>query len=451
MLKMTQTLRERTVYRDEFRIIRPDGKVRWVSSLGRAEYDPDGEPLRMRGITQDITERKQLEEQRDRAETQLRQAQKLEALGTLAGGVAHDFNNILGIVMGFTELSKMQMGEESAVGKNLQEVLKACKRAQELVRQILAFCRMSEQRRVEVQIGLVLKEAMKMIRASLPSTIEVKTDIQTQTLGVADPTQIHQVLMNLCTNASHAMPDGGVLSVSLTDCRLGPELIPPHSGMQPGQFLKLAVTDTGRGISPADMGRIFDPFFTTKDIGEGTGLGLSVVNGIVESHGGTIEVNSSPGEGTSFTVFLPASDSALTSQTVEAAGIISCGKERILVVDDEPLLAEMVQQMLTMLGYDAVFRTAGIEALEAIRHQPPQKPFDLVITDMTTPYFTGTDLARELSGLQPEVPVILMTGFSNKIDAEKARELGIQGFLMKPAPLEELAGTVRTVLDRTKK
>ena len=399
----------------------------------------------------DITGRKQLEEQRDRAEAQLRQAQKLEALGTLAGGVAHDFNNILGIIMGYTELSQIQLGEEMAVGRNLQEVLKACKRAKELVQQILAFCRRSEQKIVPIQIGLILKDAMRMIRSSLPSSIEVKTDIQTKALAMADPTQIHQVLMNLCTNAAHAMPDGGVLEVSLTDFHLGPQSIPPHSGAQPGQYLKLTVTDTGHGIPPAVMDRIFDPFFTTKKTGEGTGLGLSVVHGIVESHGGTIEVDSRQGVGTTFTVLLPACECPLMSQTVEASSIIYCGKERILVVDDEPLLAEMVQQMLTMLGYDAVFRTGGIEALEAFRHQPGEKPFDLVITDMTMPHFTGEDLVRELSGLQPAVPVILMTGFSSKIDAEKARELGIEGFLMKPVAMEELARTVRTVLDQRKK
>jgi len=236
--------------------------------------------------------------------------------------------------------------------------------------------------------------------------------------------------------------------VSLTDFHLGPQSGPLHSGAQPGQYLKLTVTDTGHGIPPAVIDRIFDPFFTTKKTGEGTGLGLSVVHGIVESHGGTIEVNSRLGAGTTFTVLIPACESPSTSQSVEAASIIYCGKERILVVDDEPLLAEMVQQMLKMLGYDAVFRTAGLEALEAFRHQPKEKSFDLVITDMTMPHFTGEDLVREISGHQPRVPVILMTGFSSKIDAEKARELGIQGFLMKPVAMEELARTVRTVLDQ---
>ncbi len=440
-----------TVRLDDFHFIDPDGKDGFLDiavSFIKGSFDA-GSGILLLGS--DITGRKQLEEERDQAEAQLRQAQKLEALGTLAGGVAHDFNNILGIIMGYTELSKIQIREEIAVRKNLQEVLKACKRAKELVLQILAFCRRSEQKIVPIQIGLILKDAMKMIRSSLPSSIEVKTDVQTKALAMADPTQIHQVLMNLCTNAAHAMPDSGVLDVKLTDSRLEPKSIPPHSGPQPGQYLKLTVTDTGHGIPPAVIDRIFDPFFTTKKTGEGTGLGLSVVHGIVESHGGTIEVNSRQGAGTTFTVLFPACESPLMSQTVEDSSIIYCGKERILVVDDEPLLAEMVQQMLTMLGYDAVFCTGGIEAIEAFRNQPVEKPFDMVITDMTMPQFTGEDLVHELSGLQPAVPVILMTGFSSKIDEEKAGELGIQGFLMKPVAMEELARTVWTVLDRIKK
>ncbi len=439
-----------TVKLDDFHFVHPNGKDGFLDiavSFIKGSSDV-GSGILLLGS--DITGRKQLEEQRDRAEAQLRQAQKLEALGTLAGGVAHDFNNILGIIMGYTELSKIQMGEEIAVGKNLREVLKACKRAKELVQQILAFCRRSEQKIVPIQIGLILKDAMKMIRSSLPSSIEVKTDIQSKALAMADPTRIHQVLMNLCANAAHAMPDGGVLEVSLTDFQLGPQSVKPHSGLQPGQYLKLTVTDTGHGIPPAVMDRIFDPFFTTKKTGEGTGLGLSVVHGIAESHGGTIEVDSCQGVGTTFTVLLPACECPLMSQTIETSSIIYCGKERILVVDDEPLLAEMVQQMLTMLGYDAVSCTGGIEALEAFRNQPGEKPFDLVITDMTMPHFTGEDLVHELSGLQPVVPVILMTGFSSKIDAEKAGELGIEGFLMKPVAMEELARTVRTVLDQRK-
>ena len=440
-----------TVRLDDFHFIHPNGKDGFLDiavSFIKGSSDA-GSGILLLGS--DITGRKKLEEERDRAEAQLRQAQKLEALGTLAGGVAHDFNNILGIIMGYTELSKIQIGNGIAVGKNLQEVLKACKRAKELVLQILAFCRRTEQKIVPIQIGLILKDAMTMIRSSLPSSIEVKTDIQTKALAMADPTQIHQVLMNLCANAAHAMPGGGALEVSLTDFQLGPQCIPPHSGLQPGKYLKLTVTDTGHGIPSAVMDRIFDPFFTTKKTGEGTGLGLSVVHGIAESHGGTITVDSCQGVGTKFTVLLPACECPLTSQTVEDSSLIYCGKERILVVDDEPLLAEMVQQMLTALGYDAVFHTGGIEALEAFRNQPGEEAFDMVITDMTMPHFTGEDLVREISRLRPDVPVLLMTGFSSRIDAEKARELGIQGFLMKPVAMEELARTVRTVLDQKKK
>ncbi|MGA2401827.1 MAG: PAS domain S-box protein [Syntrophobacteraceae bacterium] len=450
-MKIDKALRDRTVYRDEFRIIQPGAGVRWVSGLGMAEYDPDGEPLRLIGIMQDITERKQLEKERNQAEAKLRQAQKLEALGTLAGGVAHDFNNILGIIVGYTEISKMELGKGSPIANSLQEVLKASKRAKELVQQILAFCRRSDQQRMPVQIELIVNEAMRMLRSSLPSTIEVKTDLQTKALALADPSQIHQVLMNLCTNAAHAMPDGGVLEVSLTEFHLGPESIQPHSGLQPGQYLKLTVKDTGHGIPPAIIDRIFDPFFTTKETGEGTGLGLSVVHGIVESHGGTIKVNSFPGDGTSFTVLLPARESASASQKVEAASLIPRGKEHILVVDDEPALGLILKRTLEDLGYTVDCRTSGIDALVIFRRQQTEKPFDLVITDMTMPELTGTGLARKLYELQQDLPIILLTGYSRKIDAEMAKSLGIQGFLMKPVPMEELARTVRTVLDQRTK
>jgi CheY-like chemotaxis protein len=282
----------------------------------------------------------------------------------------------------------------------------------------------------------------------LPSTIEIKTDVSSKATILADPTQMHQVLMNLCANASHAMQEkGGILEIKLADAVLGAELTPLREGLKPGRYVELTVEDTGHGIKPSIIESIFDPFFTTKPPGEGTGLGLSVVHGVVKSHDGDISVESTPGKGTRFRVLIPAIETGKATRKVEADARFAGGRERVLVVDDEPLLAEMVKHMLQNWGYEVVSRTSGIEALEAVRYQPEGKSFDLVITDMTMPHFTGLDLVRELAALRHSVPIILMTGFSQKIDADRAKEQGIKGFLMKPVSMDELAATVRKVLD----
>jgi PAS domain S-box-containing protein len=426
---------------------RTDGRLIWVSINSRAVRDAEGSILYYEGTIEDITERKQAEEDRTRVEAQLRQAQKMEALGTLAGGIAHDFNNILGIIVGYSEMAQMDASDGSRVREDLQEVLKATHRAKDLVQQILAFSRRGEQERKSVQVGLIVKEVLKMLRASLPSTVEIKMDVTSRAVVFADPTQVHQVLMNLCTNAAHAMRDhGGVLEVSLTDV-LTPESISRHSDLLPGPYVKLTVKDTGQGIDPLVLDRIFDPFFTTKEKGVGTGLGLSVVHGIVKSHGGALEVESHLGEGAAFQVFFPAMERAPGPQICQRVPLPR-GRERVLLVDDEPALALVTKQMLENLGYGVDYRTNGLEALDAFRHQRKEKAFDLVITDMTMPHLTGDDLARELLRLQPNLPIILCTGFSEKMDAEKAKSLGIQTFLMKPVVLRELAETVRKVLDK---
>ena len=289
------------------------------------------------------------------------------------------------------------------------------------------------------------------MRPSLPSTIEIKTDVSSKAAILADPTQMHQVLMNLCANAAHAMQEkGGVLEVALADIELRRRASASAKGLPPGRYVGLTVRDSGQGIDPSIIDSIFDPFFTTKGPGKGTGLGLSVVHGVVESHGGAISVESAPGKGSTFTVLFPVTQSDCTCPKEGDPLTFPCGLERVLVVDDEPALAEMTQQMLTGLGYSAFFRTNGLEALEAFGHQPEEKPFDLVITDMTMPRFTGVDLARELSALRPEVPIILMTGYSEKIDADRAGKMGIGAFLLKPVSLNKLAVTVRTLLDQRK-
>ena len=429
----------------ETQIRRTDGRLLWVSINARAVRDGHGNLLCYEGTIEDISERKRLEEERAMAESQLRQAQKLEALGTLAGGVAHDFNNILSIIMGYAELSRMDAEPGSGISQNLQEILTASARARELVKQILAFSRRSEHQKLSLRLDVIVKEAMKILRPSLPSTIEIKTEVLGKSTVLADPTQMHQVLMNLCTNAAHSMRDnGGVLEVRLRDIVLAAEDIRPLENLKPGRYIELTVKDTGHGVDPGIIGSIFDPFFTTKELGEGTGLGLSVVHGIVKSYAGAINVESTVGKGTAFTVLIPAIETA-TERNVEAtAAPLSRGQERVLVVDDEPALAEMVRTMLARLGYEAVSCTNGTEALKTFK----EKSFDLVVTDMTMPHLTGEDLAGEIYKLRPEVPVILMTGFSEKIDAEKAKRLGIKGFLMKPVVMNNLAALIRRLVEK---
>ncbi len=446
VLRDFETLVREGSFEAEHRMVKRNGQVIWV--LLNVVMLDDQQSL---AYLRDITAQRRAEEEKARTEAQLRQAQKMEALGTLAGGIAHDFNNILGVIIGYTEMAQMETDEGSSPQTSFQEVLKAANRAKDLVKQILAFSRQGEQEKRPVQVGLITNEALKMLRASLPSTIEIQKDVQSKAAVMADPTQIHQVLMNLCTNAAHAMRrEGGILSVSLQDVRIEQELIAPNSELLYGPYVRLTVKDSGHGIALSILDRIFDPFFTTKKQGVGTGLGLSVVHGIVKSHGGAIEVESVPGQGTSFHVFFPAMEAAVEKPVVQA-GALPGGSERILVVDDEPGLAKTTMQMLERLGYLVEFRTNGVDALEAVRARAHENRFDLVITDMTMPHLTGADLARELFKLDPQLAVVLCTGFSERMDPEKAQKLGIQGFLMKPFALRDLAEMVRRVLDENQK
>jgi PAS domain S-box-containing protein len=409
-----------------------------VSVSGAIYKDKNGNPIGSVINLRDISSRKNLE-------TQLKQAQKMEAIGTLAGGIAHDFNNILSSVIGYTELTLDNEKRGSFQYQNLQEILSAGNRAKDLVKQILTFSRQAVQKQKPIQVKPLVREALRMLRASIPSTVEIEQNVQSDALVMGDPTQIHQILMNLCTNAAHAMEDnGGLLTVSLLDAELDSDVISRHPDLKPGPYIKLTVTDTGHGISPDVMEKIFDPFFTTKEKGKGTGLGLSVVHGIVLSHGGDIYVNSEPGKGSTFEVCLPVIESRFKPE-VRAERPIPTGNERILFIDDEPVIANLGKQILKSLGYDVVARNSSIEALELFKEKKDR--FDLVITDMTMPHMTGEKLAEKFMQIRPDIPVILCTGFSFMVDDQKALNMGIKAFISKPMLKREIAETIRKVLD----
>ncbi|MGB5750729.1 MAG: PAS domain S-box protein [Desulfobacterales bacterium] len=400
--------------------------------------DANGKIKYYDGIIENTTGKRELE-------LQLQQAQKMEAIGTLAGGIAHDFNNILSAIIGYTELSLNDIEKESTLYQNLQEVFRAGGRAKDLVKQILTFSRQTAQELKPVQVKLICKEAIKFLRASLPTTIEINQEIENDSLVMADPTQIHQVLMNLCTNAGHAMGEkGGVLEVKIADVQLEADFMAQHKELKPGPYLELSVSDTGYGIPAHLLDRIFDPFFTTKEKSEGTGMGLSVVHGIVGSYGGKIIVTSEPGKGTTFKIYLPTVERDEAPQPI-AEESIAGGTERILFVDDEPALVKIGKQMLESLGYKVTGRTSSVEALELFKAKADS--FDLVITDMTMPNMTGDELARELIHIKPEIPVILCTGYSARINQQQAAAMGIRAFVSKPVPRMDIAKTIRNIID----
>jgi PAS domain S-box-containing protein len=395
----------------------------------------------------DITHRKRAERERSSLEERLRQAQKMEAIGTLAGGIAHDFNNILAAIIGFAELAKIGAQSNSEAMANLAEVLKASFRARDLVRQILTFSRQTETEFGPIKIQLIVKEALKLLRASLPSTIYVRQDLAGDGLILGDATQVHQVVMNLCTNAFHAMQaQGGVLEVSLLETQIGASPPPDLKVLPQGPCLRLRVRDTGPGIDPGIIHRIFDPYFSTKDKGKGTGLGLSVVHGIVKSHRGAIQVSSRLGEGATFDVYFPMVQAADATAEAETEEAVVGGRERILFVDDEPSIEFLGKEMLGSLGYEVATCGTAIVALELFRSDP--SAFDLVVTDMTMPIMTGDRMAVEMMSLRPDIPVIICTGFNELLTKERAQALGIRALLMKPFLKNEAAQLIREVLDR---
>ena len=431
--------------------------------LSMKRLPSDGHPDTITFLIEDVTERiraenalrgshqhlEELVQERTadlkRAHEMLQQVQKLEAMGTLAGGIAHDFNNILTGMIGYMELAKIEPNRDKRQ-LYLDQALQVSNRAKDMIQQILIFSRHQEQEKKPLLAAPLIKEGIKMLKAVLPSTIQITHRIaEPSAMILADGTQIHQILMNLCTNAAHAMRErGGKLDIQFTD-----EPVtsggPPHPlDLTPGTYVKLTVKDTGHGIDPSIIGRIFDPFFTTKKPGEGTGLGLSVVYGIVRDHGGKIAAASIPGQGTTISVILPVIETGTPAKQAPPEPMPT-GHERILLVDDEADIVEVVKNMLASLGYRVTARQNSLEILELFRSQPYS--FDVVITDMTMPHLRGDELARELLKIRPDIPIILCTGYSEIISEEKAQDIGIRQFIMKPLYMRDMARAIRKVLE----
>jgi len=388
----------------------------------------------------DVTEQRALERQ-------LQQSQRMDAIGTLAGGIAHDFNNILSIIMGYGALIQQDVPEGEELRENADMVVQAARRARELVEQILTFSRRSDdQEKKAFDPGPVVKEVLKLIRSTIPATIEIDRDITQQDLRVVgNVSQLHQVIMNLCTNAAQAIGTETAGSISLS---LRPESLSGSDaaawGVAPGSYVHLCVSDSGSGIAPEVLERVFEPFFTTKERGQGTGLGLAMVHGIVTDHGGVVRAESPPGQGASFHILLPAVTAEPAAPAKELAGEAPAGAGRILFVDDEALIVRMGQKILSRLGYTVVGATDSEEALDAFRADPDA--FDLLVTDQTMPGLTGDMLIREVRAIRPAIPVILCTGYSQTMDAEKARDMGIDAFVLKPLEGDEVGRVVSNVL-----
>lgn len=442
-----QSLMEKIPYDVIHRLLMKDGKVKYVHEQGQSQWDNQGNPVRSFGTVQDITALKEAELARNHLERQLRQSQKLEAIGTLASGIAHDFNNILFAILGYTEMTMDLTEPESLLHQNLEKVQEAGNRAKELVAQILTFCRKKSENKAPVQIKLIVKEVLTMIRATLPSSIDIYDHLYSSSLMSANTGQIHQVIMNLCTNAAFAMrnSDTGVLSVELEDIYMDEAFAKQFVNAAPGPYVKLVIGDTGEGMTDEVKERIFEPFFTTKGEGEGSGLGLSMVHGIVKNHDGHILVYSETGIGTTIKIFFPVIDAPALEAHGEAIPLPT-GAEHVLVVDDEPMIASVVTNMLQSLGYTVDFFGDSLKALGVFESAPDR--YDLVISDMTMPGMNGLRLAEKIMAVKPAIPVIITTGFSEKISELAIRDTGITHLLLKPIGKRNLAMAVRQSLDQ---
>ncbi len=429
----------------DFEFIRKDGQRIYAAVATAPILDEEGNYNGAIAGIIDLTERRNAELERNKLQARLAQAQKMESIGNLAGGIAHDFNNILTSIIGFTELALEDIEKNSPVEDSLQEIFAAGKRAKKVISQILAFARQSEVTTKPIQVNTIIIEVLELIRSTIPTTIEIRQRLESSSHIMGNTTQLHQVIMNLCSNAAQAMSDyGGVLKVTLNDVTIDDAPRWRQIGLKPGDYIEITVSDTGRGIHPDIIDVIFEPYFTTKAQGEGSGMGLAMVNGIVESYGGKASVKSTPGQGARFCIHLPVTRKASDQKPYtpeEAPG----GDERILFIDDEPAIIRLSCRMLERLGYTMTTLTSSTEALAMFRKSPDR--FDLVITDLTMPLMTGDALTRKLLKIRPDIPIILCTGYSEKISPEQAKEIGIRAFVRKPVSKTEMATTIRKVLD----
>jgi PAS domain S-box-containing protein len=442
---LARALRNECEYDTEFRVVWPDGTGHWLHANGQVFRDENGKPVRMVGMNYDITERKQAERERARLEEQLQRSQKLETIGTLAGGIAHDFNNILTPIMGYTDMAIEHVAPADPLAEDLKMIFNAAKRAKELVEQILIFSRQLDIEQKPLSLHLIVKETVKLLRPTIPSTINIVQNVDASCPPVlADPTQMHQVVMNLCVNAFHAMEEnGGTLTIDLQPVNVdrAPADLYPH--LKEAEYVRLSISDTGKGMDPSTTNRIFEPFFTTKAPGKGTGMGLSVVHGIVRSHNGDLVVFSEPGKGSIFHVYLPVTLIEPQGGDKDPVTMMG-GQEYILVVDDEVAIARMMNKMLEQLGYRADACHSSLEALDLFHYQPGK--YDLVISDLTMPGMTGLALAKQLHLLKKELPIILMTGYGKNVSTETLIECGINKVIDKPILRKELAAAVREAL-----
>jgi PAS domain S-box-containing protein len=422
-----------------------DGNWRWLLARGRCLRDEEGKPYRFVGSAIDVTAQKQAQSDRDQLEVQLRQSQKMEAMGTLAGGIAHDFNNILGAILGYGELAQQESKPDSPLRRYVDNVMHAAERAKALVDRILGFSRSGLGERAYVHIQSVIEETLELIAASLPANIRLEKSLLAGDAAlIGDSTQLHQVAMNLCTNAVHAMEQGGILNVSLERLDVAKAQLVSRGSLSPGPYIRLVIKDTGVGINPDVVERIFDPFFTTRGVGKGTGLGLSLVHGIVTDLGGAIHVNSAIGKGTTFEIWLPAA-TEVGKPAVEAVRELPRGSgETVMIVDDEPALVALAEEMLAGLGYEPVGFESSSVALQVFRAKPER--FDLVLTDEAMPDLVGTELAREIRLLRPDVPIILMSGHGGAPLASRAQTIGVREVLHKPLQRADLAESLARAL-----
>ena len=432
-------------YECEYRVRHPNGLWHWISARGRCLRDSSGKPVRFVGSSSDVTAEKQSQVDREQLEAQLRQSQKMEAIGTLAGGIAHDFNNILGAILGYGELAHQQAPAGSPIRRYLDSVMHAAERAQMLVERILGFSRSGLGDRVPVNIQFVVEETLELLEASLPAGIRLHSRIEAGNAAViGDSTYLHQVAMNLCTNAIQAMACGGVLRVTLDRAELNEPRTLSRGSLGPGPYVRLSVGDTGVGIRPAVLERMFDPFFTTKGVGEGTGLGLSLVHGIVVDLGGAIDVATKAGEGTTFEIWLPVAGE-IAIPAVEAARTLPRGNgETVMIVDDESQLVALAEEITAQLGYEPVGFDSSGAALEAFRKTP--RRFDAVLTDESMPDLIGTELAHEILRIRPQIPVILMSGYGGELLSSRAAEIGVSEVLRKPLHRRDLAESLARAL-----